>query len=619
MKVQTASSPLFFNPQYIPFMKKNITINLFGTLYAIDEDACQLLEQYLDNMKSYFSRREGGDEIADDIEHRVAEIFSDLKAQGTEAISMENVQDIIRRIGNPEQMDSDADMASHDDSADAGCSGSAGAQQPPEPPRSPNGGQTNGREKKNRKLFRDPDDVMLGGVMSGLCKYFGATDALPWRILMVLLALLSFTTMGILYVIAWAIIPQARTTEERLEMQGKPVNPQTINEELMRAADKTSQFFQSSRIGENARGCLSTMMRVGVTFMKFVLLFVVVILIFATLFFGGVLATASFCSSPDAVFPGGVDHEFLEILRSSHVLAVELWGTFLFALMALVLILYVLLRGLFRSRTPQPVHPVRVTTFAVLIISSLAACITLGCMGIVQTEHLQDEMTIRRDTKDGYYLRKYQRKQMVEEGWKVNTYGNCNSNGYCFESEKSWNDSDDDYDDSVLHFERTDMEKPINVDLTHIENLAPGNYRLRVVGRSRGYGAWVYAKIPRQDQASASVPAKASQENILAVEIPNKWECGNLADLSREELIERGLLSSAVSLHDFNDEIKERMEDWSYADSEVFHHDGGLITMGITSIPSVVHQSQMDMTTSEFSVRKVYFIPADSVTAKKNK
>ena len=168
MKVQTASSPLFFNPQYIPFMKKNITINLFGTLYAIDEDACQLLEQYLDNMKSYFSRREGGDEIADDIEHRVAEIFSDLKAQGTEAISMENVQDIIRRIGNPEQMDSDADMNSHDDNADAGCSGAAGAQQPPEPPRSPNGGQTNGREKKYRKLFRDPDDVMLGGVMSGL-------------------------------------------------------------------------------------------------------------------------------------------------------------------------------------------------------------------------------------------------------------------------------------------------------------------------------------------------------------------------------------------------------------------------------------------------------------------
>lgn len=48
-------------------MKKNITINLYGTLYAIDEDACALLEQYLDNMKNYFHRREGGDEIADEV------------------------------------------------------------------------------------------------------------------------------------------------------------------------------------------------------------------------------------------------------------------------------------------------------------------------------------------------------------------------------------------------------------------------------------------------------------------------------------------------------------------------------------------------------------------------
>ena len=86
-------------------MKKNITINLYGSLYAIDEDAYQLLEQYLANMKAYFAKREGGDEIADDIEHRVAEILSDLKAEGTEAISIEHIQDIIHRIGNPEQMD----------------------------------------------------------------------------------------------------------------------------------------------------------------------------------------------------------------------------------------------------------------------------------------------------------------------------------------------------------------------------------------------------------------------------------------------------------------------------------------------------------------------------------
>ena len=72
-------------------MKKNITINLFGQLYAIDEDAVKLLEEYLENMKRYFSRQDGGDEIADDIEHRVAELFAEMKANGVEAISIEPV------------------------------------------------------------------------------------------------------------------------------------------------------------------------------------------------------------------------------------------------------------------------------------------------------------------------------------------------------------------------------------------------------------------------------------------------------------------------------------------------------------------------------------------------
>ena len=98
-------------------MKKNITINMFGVLYAIDDDACQLLEQYIDNMHRYFDKREGGAEIADDIEHRVAELLNELKDQGVEAISIEHVQQIIKRIGNPEQMDETADdteSARHD-------------------------------------------------------------------------------------------------------------------------------------------------------------------------------------------------------------------------------------------------------------------------------------------------------------------------------------------------------------------------------------------------------------------------------------------------------------------------------------------------------------------------
>lgn len=79
-------------------MKKNITINLLGSLYAIDEDAYELLNQYLNNMKRYFARKEDGAEIADDIEHRIAELLADLKAQGVEAITIEHIEETLSSV-----------------------------------------------------------------------------------------------------------------------------------------------------------------------------------------------------------------------------------------------------------------------------------------------------------------------------------------------------------------------------------------------------------------------------------------------------------------------------------------------------------------------------------------
>ena len=93
-------------------MKKNININMFGVIYAIDEDAYELLKKYLENMRSYYSHRSGGEEIANDVESRVAELFAELKAQGIEAVTIEHVEEIIKRIGDPQQMDDEADLKS---------------------------------------------------------------------------------------------------------------------------------------------------------------------------------------------------------------------------------------------------------------------------------------------------------------------------------------------------------------------------------------------------------------------------------------------------------------------------------------------------------------------------
>lgn len=258
-------------------MKKNITINLYGTLYAIDEDACQLLEQYLDNMRKYFSQRDGGEEIADDIEHRVAELLAELRASGQQAVSINHVQDIIRRIGNPEQMDEEAEAGGessqqmpppcHDD-ASVGGSDSLGAEG-----KSPEQDGTKRSFFAGRKLYRDPQDQLLGGVMSGLCQYFGGNDPLPWRILMVILALFSFSTIGIIYLVAWAIIPAARTAEERLQMRGDPVNAQTLSDELMRAAHAATDAVNSPQVQQKARSFGGTLVSIIVFCAKVLAIF----------------------------------------------------------------------------------------------------------------------------------------------------------------------------------------------------------------------------------------------------------------------------------------------------------------------------------------------------------
>lgn len=198
-------------------MKKNITINLFGSLYAIDEDAYELLKKYEDNLKAYFCKQDGGEEIVDDIEHRIAELLEELHEKGVNAISIEHVQEIIRRIGNPDQMEGDEKVGEEKKQTqnEAGSSSSI-----------------------KKKLFRDPTDCMLGGVMSGLAHYFGG-EVLIWRLLIIGLCLFSKFIILPIYIICWIIIPKARTAEDFLLMNGKSVTPDNIGQTVMNGQNES--------------------------------------------------------------------------------------------------------------------------------------------------------------------------------------------------------------------------------------------------------------------------------------------------------------------------------------------------------------------------------------------
>ena len=243
-------------------MKKNITINMFGSLYAIDEDAYALLKSYLENMRRYFSKKEGGDEIADDVEYRVAELMEELKQSGKEACDIDDVQNIIHRIGDPEQMDSGETA----DSSDAAGTDS-------EETDSETGAPSSTADRvadwlRRRRLYRDEDDKMLGGVLSGLCHYFGGTDPLPWRIAMVLLCFLSFSTVAIIYLVLWLFVPAAQTAEQKLQMRGKTVNAQSINDEVIRNATAANPASAPQQKEARGRSLINTLLHALVILLK---------------------------------------------------------------------------------------------------------------------------------------------------------------------------------------------------------------------------------------------------------------------------------------------------------------------------------------------------------------
>ncbi len=237
---------------------------MFGQLYAIDEDAFELLNRYLDSMKRYFSDKEGGEEIADDIEHRVAELLWQQKEKGTMAISIEVVKEIIGKIGNPTEIDSSAENANTEEQPAADDQGETAE---PEARKADNGllGWL-----KGRYLYRNPKDKLFGGVCSGLAQFTGIGTPLVWR-LGTLLALFLFLAIGsymhisfawmlvLLYIILWIIVPLPRTPEDRLRMRGQNVTPETLNEEIINESNKA--FTEDAGNRHHGSGCLSLLLK----------------------------------------------------------------------------------------------------------------------------------------------------------------------------------------------------------------------------------------------------------------------------------------------------------------------------------------------------------------------
>ncbi|HLO37378.1 MAG TPA: PspC domain-containing protein [Lacibacter sp.] len=178
-------------------MKKVININFKGRVIPIEESAFEQLQKYTDSLRRYFANEEGRDEIINDIEDRIAELFNEELKKGATCITDENVATICSSMGSVEdfeQMDNETGASS---STNYSSTSSASA--------SSSTAYATGEEPRG-SLGRNANDKILGGVCSGLANYL-KIDPTVVRILFALITFGGFGTGVLIYIILWVVLP----------------------------------------------------------------------------------------------------------------------------------------------------------------------------------------------------------------------------------------------------------------------------------------------------------------------------------------------------------------------------------------------------------------------------
>jgi phage shock protein PspC (stress-responsive transcriptional regulator) len=242
-------------------MKKTFTINISGSIFHIDDDAFEKLQKYLHMLNKHFNAAVEGQEILQDIEARISELFLEKTNNKVEVITDAMVDEVIARMGKPEDF----------------------MEQEEEEPSKPKeeASQPESEQKIRRRLYRDGENRVLGGVCSGLGAYFNI-DPVILRIIFVLVLFMGGASVPV-YLILWIVVPKARTTAQKLEMQGKEATvtniAQSIKDDVGEVKDNYDKFKNdkgNSRLdsfGDTVGSGLRVVLRI------FILVFGVVLII----------------------------------------------------------------------------------------------------------------------------------------------------------------------------------------------------------------------------------------------------------------------------------------------------------------------------------------------------
>ena len=248
-------------------MNKTININLAGIIFHLDEEAYKKLTGYLQSIKDRLKGDPGQEEIIADIEARIAELFHEKLGKIKEVISMADVDEVMSVMGNPEDYESDDDEESNFSQSDAFKN------------------YTSARTHSfGRKLYRNTDDKVFGGVASGLGAYFGVDSV--WIRLVWVFLFFTWGTGVLLYIILWIVIPEATSTSQKLQMKGEPINVSNIERSVKNVGEKVGNMASDPKLGNKIGTVVERVLNAILSILKFIMKFAFKILGIALMILG---------------------------------------------------------------------------------------------------------------------------------------------------------------------------------------------------------------------------------------------------------------------------------------------------------------------------------------------
>ncbi len=587
-------------------MKKNININLFGTLYAIDEDACTLLENYLENMRSYFAKRDGGDEIFDDIEHRVAEHLWSLKENGMTAIDIDTVKQIISSIGNPDEMESgveevadskieetsDAETDSEDKDQNEGNGQNEGKRHDQSESNSNASNDTDSNTTaeetidgkwinrvlhhvSTHRFYRDGKDKIGGGVISGLCHYCGGGDIVVWRVGIVLFLLAIFVLnqtfryyfisplLGflffvpiIIYIVLWIVAPMARTTEERLSMTGKEVTPESISKAIIAEAEEqvTPNVKRGkggsvlSRIAEIVKFCIKTVALISFS----------VLTAFALAYFIFSIAYAVIGDPFIRLFTN--DDITLSFMASIPYMKFYIVVSALCCFIAALLPLLLIVRS-FKSE-PKPMRTGIIAMLSGIWIVAMTLGFIMFVMIGIQMQKKSREYDRLENTHNGIYMDRNNWDLTSQDGWNIEVAKNFGETIY------GWSDEDPlCMEKNPIRIMADKSNQPIEFAMSRKEAKEEGDYVLECLSSCSVV------------DATLSVWSEGKCLSILRLDGYGSASNIPLKGLSWAESRKTPFLCQQNDSTTWVDYVASNAQDdnWRYLSTAPFHHKGGIL------------------------------------------